>query len=251
MTDANQPSQGGPNKFLPTLGMELVNAKPKLPTLRPGSQPAPPPQTKTHAPNVNLHSVPVAGSAPWMGIDDYLAYCETTDASDLHLAPGHPPLVRIDGELLRIPDRSTLTGDDTLAISDGLLNAGQRACLADTGAADGAISSARGVRYRYNVFRRQGKRAIVLRRLEDRFRTLAELGLPVELYKLADLPDGLVVFSGPTGCGKSTTLATLLDKINRERRCHIVTIEDPVEYLHEPKLSEVNQKGTLHRRAGF
>ena len=249
MTDANEPSQGapnqppqgGPNKFLPTLGMELVTAKPKLATLRPGGTP-PPLAAKPRAREVNLDALAAPGGLTWAGIEDYLAYCETTDASDLHLSPGHPPLVRIDGELLHIPGRDTLTGDDTYAIAEGMLNSGQRHALADTGATDGAISSARGVRYRYNIFRRQGRRAVILRRLEDRFRSLAELGLPEELYKLADLPDGLVIFSGPTGCGKSTTLATLLYKINRERRCHIVTIEDPVEYLHEPKLAEVNQK---------
>ncbi len=89
---------------------------------------------------------------------------------------------------------------------------------------------------------RQGRRAIVLRRLEDRFRKLSELGLPEELYKLSELSDGLVVVSGATGSGKSTTLATLLDKINRERHCHIITIEDPVEYVHNPQLAQVNQR---------
>jgi twitching motility protein PilT len=71
---------------------------------------------------------------------------------------------------------------------------------------------------------------------------MQELGLPDDLYRLSKLPEGLVVFSGPAGCGKTTTLATLLDKINRERRCHLVTIEDPVEYIHDPRLAEVNQR---------
>jgi twitching motility protein PilT len=84
--------------------------------------------------------------------------------------------------------------------------------------------------------------AIALRRLEDRFRSLAELGMPESLYELCDLPDGLVVVCGPTGAGKSTTLASLIDRINRTRRCHIVTIEDPIEYLHAPLRSLVNQR---------
>ncbi len=175
-------------------------------------------------------------------VEELLKYCEGTDASDLHLAPDHMPLVRIDGELAPIPGRTAFTADETVAMSEAMMNSGQRAALAERGAADGACSSPGGARFRFNIFRRQGKRTIILRRLEDRFRSLAELGLPDELYKLADLRDGLVVVSGPTGAGKSTTLATLLDKINRERRCHIITIEDPVEYLHDPKLAEVNQR---------
>lgn len=175
-------------------------------------------------------------------LEALLAHCEATDASDLHMAPGHVPLVRIDGVLARVPGYEKLQPHDIHAYSEILMNSGQRMALAERGAADGAVSTPRGTRFRFNVFRSQGKRSIVLRRLEDRFRTLKELGLPEELYRLADLEEGLVVFSGPTGCGKSTTLATLLDKINRERRCHMITIEDPIEYIHDPKQAEVNQR---------
>jgi twitching motility protein PilT len=175
-------------------------------------------------------------------LEGFLKYCEVNHASDLHLATGHKPLVRIAGELAIIPGTETLKSPDTYALSEILMNAGQRSALAERGAADGAVSSPSGARYRYNIFRSHGKRTIILRRLEDHFRTLRELGLPDDLYKLAELPEGLVVFSGPAGCGKTTTLATLLDKINRERHCHLVTIEDPVEYIHDPRLAEVNQR---------
>jgi twitching motility protein PilT len=171
-----------------------------------------------------------------------LAYCESVGASDVHLSPGHVPLVRVHGDLVPIPEKERLRAEETDAIADVMMNSGQRGNLLNTGAADGACSSPNGARFRFNIFLRQGRRAIVLRRLEDTFRTLDELGLPDELYRLAGLQEGLVVFSGPTGCGKSTTLATLLDKINRERRCHIITIEDPVEYVHHPALAEVNQR---------
>jgi twitching motility protein PilT len=181
-------------------------------------------------------------ASPRVMLSEYLLHCENVNASDLHLAPGHVPLARIDGELTPVPGRGKLHGEEIHAISETMMNSGQRLALVQKGAADGACSSPGGARFRFNIFRRQGKRAITLRRLEDRFRSLKELGLPDSLYRLANLSDGLVVLSGPTGCGKSTTIATLLDRINRERRCHIVTIEDPVEYLHEPRMAEVNQR---------
>jgi twitching motility protein PilT len=171
-----------------------------------------------------------------------LGECERGGASDLHLAPGRPPQLRVHGELLPIPGTAPLSAADMEAISESMMNSGQRKALEEKGSADGACSSASGSRFRFNIFRRQGRKAIVLRRLEDRFRSLAELGLPDELYRLADLTDGLVVVSGATGSGKSTTLATLLDKINRERRCHMITIEDPIEYVHHPILAQINQR---------
>lgn len=175
-------------------------------------------------------------------LEDLFKHCEVANASDLHLAPGHLPMVRIDGELTPVLAQPPMRPDEIDALADELMNTAHRQQLADRGAADGACSSPSGTRYRFNIFRRYGKKAIILRRLEDRFRSLAELGLPDALYRLADLSDGLVVISGPTGSGKSTTLATLLDKINRERRCHMVTIEDPIEYVHVPKMAEVNQR---------
>jgi twitching motility protein PilT len=187
-------------------------------------------------------SPPTPTKSPKGILEGFLKYCESTRASDLHLATGHVPLVRIAGDLTPIPGHEVLKSPDTYALSEVLMNAGQRAALNEHGAADGAVSSPSGARYRYNIFRSHGRRTIVLRRLEDRFRTLQELGLPDELYRLAKLPEGLIVFSGSTGCGKTTTLATLLDKINRERRCHLITIEDPVEYIHDPRLAEVNQR---------
>jgi len=167
--------------------------------------------------------------------------CVKADASDLHLAAGSPPYLRVHG-ILDPVGSSPIGLAEVTALAENLVRGDLAAALAEKGARDGAVSAPDGTRFRFNVFRRQGELSIALRRLEDRFRTLGELGLPDALYGLCDLRDGLVVVSGPTGAGKSTTLATLIDRINRTRRCHIVTIEDPIEYLHRPAKSLVNQR---------
>jgi twitching motility protein PilT len=197
-------------------------------------------------------TIATTAAPPASLLNELLTATERADASDLHLSPGRAPQLRVHGDLQPFvratpesadaPQAIILSAETIEAIAQSLMNAGHHKSIAERGSADGACSSPSGARFRFNIFRRQGRLAIVLRRLEDRFRTLAELGLPDELYKLADLQDGLVVVSGATGSGKSTTLATLLDKINRERHCHIITIEDPIEYLHVPKLAQINQR---------
>jgi twitching motility protein PilT len=167
-----------------------------------------------------------------------LAECVRLDASDLHLAPGLPPYFRVHGILA--PTEGPPVPLD--GIAQELMAPFGSTGLQTTGSVDGAISAPDGTRFRFNVFRRQGQLAIALRRLEDRFRSLAELGMPESLYQLCELPDGLLVVCGPTGAGKSTTLASLIDRVNRTRQCHIVTIEDPIEYLHAPVRSLVNQR---------
>lgn len=172
-------------------------------------------------------------------LDRLLAECKRRDASDVHLAPGLPPYLRVHGVL---EPEAVPVPPETLASVGELLVGGPLDGIGRVGSLDGAVNAPDGTRFRFNVFRRGGNIAIALRRLEDTFRTLAELGLPDSLYQLCDNPDGLVVVAGPTGSGKSTTLATLLDRINRGRRCHIVTIEDPVEYIHPPAQALVNQR---------
>jgi twitching motility protein PilT len=183
-----------------------------------------------------------------VSLDFLLAACTKADASDIHLTPGLKPHLRIHGELEPVDGTTVLTSAHTLALAQTTLErmlgpgADLKAAMLQHGAADGALSSASGVRFRFNIFRRQGELALALRRLEDRFRSLADLGMPDSLYTLCNLRDGLVVVSGPTGAGKSTTLATLIDRINRMRTGHIITIEDPIEYIHTPIKSVINQR---------
>ncbi|HEX4132437.1 MAG TPA: ATPase, T2SS/T4P/T4SS family [Pirellulales bacterium] len=195
-------------------------------------------------PNANHRDVDTPRS-PWDSKPSLLALvtrCVTLDASDLHIAAGVPPHFRVHGVLAPEPNAPVLSAEQTAALGAELATAAGHTALANIGSLDGAFSAADGTRFRFNIFRRQGQISIALRRLEDTFRSLAELGLSNELYELCDLPDGLVIVAGPTGAGKSTTLATLLDRINRTRRCHMVTIEDPIEYLHAPIQSLVNQR---------
>jgi twitching motility protein PilT len=198
-------------------------------------------------------------------LDRLLAECLALDASDVHLAAGLNPYLRVHGVLEPRPDYgilepATMAGlaaelvgssrfvpADARPIEAGFATGrsdvhGRTIPLDVTGSLDGAFTATTGHRYRFNVFRRQGTLAVALRRLEDRFRTLGELGLPEQLYELCDASHGLVAVCGPTGSGKSTTLATLIDRINQSRRCHIVTIEDPIEYLHASAQSLVNQR---------
>lgn len=171
-----------------------------------------------------------------------LAECIAQDASDLHLSAGRVPYVRVHGRLVQQTSFGAIASEELEQMGRLLADEMRSEPLGRTGSLDGSLSSAEGVRFRFNVFRRQGKAAIALRRLEDRLHTLPELGLPDSLYDVCGHSHGLVVVAGPTGSGKSTTLAALLDRINRTRQCHIVTIEDPIEYLHEPIQALVNQR---------
>lgn len=184
-------------------------------------------------------------------LDALLARSIAGGASDLHLAPNLPPYWRIEGQLDPLPDEAPLSPEAIDDVVAALSTALDLHPLETNGSLDGALTGPGGVRFRFNVFRRQGQLAVALRQLEDRFRTLAELGLPDSLYRLCDLPDGLVVLAGPTGAGKSTTLATLLDRVNDTRHCHLITIEDPIEYLHRPKRALVNQRQVGLDTPGF
>ena len=197
---------------------------------------------------------PTQKSDPLSRLNRLLAICADRGASDLHLSPGLPPYLRVDGELLPLSDSEPqlLSGDDTVALAHAVIdtyaptNESFDERLAKKGSIDGAFTDPNGTRFRFNLFVRQRQLGLIFRRLEDRFRSLNELGLPENLYQFCDVRDGLVIVCGPTGAGKSTTLAALLDRINRTRASHIVTIEDPVEYVHKPVKSVIS-----HRQVGI
>ncbi len=166
--------------------------------------------------------------------------------SDLNLSVGRPPQVEIDGELHPVPYSgvSRLLPYHTELIVMRLLQ-GKRdlaAKLLRTGSADLSYSLAKRTRFRVNVFSQRGSYSIVLRVIPGRIPTVEDLGLPSQLNQIADERNGIVLLTGPTGSGKSTTLAAILKKMNQEKAIHIITIEDPIEYLHPADKATVNQR---------
>ena len=163
-------------------------------------------------------------------------------ASDVHLTEGSPAWIRKQGELRSGDDGGALISAEQVYLVMGeLLDEPGNERFQSRGSYDGAFTCGMH-RFRYNIYRASGKNSIAIRLLDNEFRELAELGLSDDLYRLCDLRDGLVLVSGPTGSGKSTTLATMINRINSQRPCHIVTIEDPVEFIHDCKQALVSQR---------
>jgi len=186
-------------------------------------------------------------------LQSLFAVCEEFCASDIHLAADIVPRFRIRGMLVEkggyrpfdmktVDSIAMVLGLQTLPLgcSDGTEKV--RSLLLREGSLDGAITAPSGVRYRFNVFRDAGRHAVALRRLDSNFHDFAELGLPLRLEKFCDERDGLFIVTGPTGSGKSTTLATMINRINRTRNGHIITIEDPIEFVHKTDRCVVNQR---------
>jgi twitching motility protein PilT len=166
--------------------------------------------------------------------------------SDLIFSPGRPPQVEAHGELVpvAVPEVAVLQADDTARVARDLIGSNEQALrtLKEEGACDLSYSLPDRARFRVNVFRQRGTFAIVMRVIAAKIPTLADLNLPPSLAEIAALKNGIVLVTGPTGSGKSSTLAALIDLINETRAEHIITIEDPVEFLH------VHKKGTVHQR---
>jgi twitching motility protein PilT len=166
--------------------------------------------------------------------------------SDLIFSPGRPAQVEQHGELVAVPlpDAPMLRPDDTARIAQDLIGNNEQALrsLKEQGACDLSYSQADVGRFRVNIFKQRGSNAIVMRVIAARIPTLTELNLPAALVDVATLKNGIVLVTGPTGSGKSSTLAAIIDLINETRAEHILTIEDPIEFLHAHK------KGTVHQR---
>ena len=162
--------------------------------------------------------------------------------SDLHITTASPPQVRVDGELVRL-QMPELQPSETKQLVYSVLTDAQKKRFEESNELDFSFGiKTLGSRFRCNVFNQRGAVGSVLRLIPEKIRPFGELGLPPVLATLADRPRGLVLVTGPTGSGKSTTLAAMIDKINAERRGHILTIEDPIEYIHQHKNCLVNQR---------
>jgi twitching motility protein PilT len=177
-------------------------------------------------------------------LDRLLAAANDFDASDLHLIAGLPPAYRVNGEII-IAEEESLTETDVTEITNSLLNEQQRKKFeAEWELCISLLHSAAG-RVRVTFYRRNGHPEVSVRFCGERVATRAELGLPERLDELARKPHGLILITGPTGAGKTTTLNYLVDLINSERRCKIVTIEDPIEFVHQNKRAIVVQQEVL------
>lgn len=163
------------------------------------------------------------------------------NASDLHLTAGVPPVVRIDGKLIKL-EMDVLTPELTKKLAYSMMNEKQRLKFEESSELDLSFGIENLSRFRCNVFVQRGNVAVAVRQIPFKVKSFEELGITKTIADFAKIPRGLVLVCGPTGSGKSTTLAALIDKINRERQEHILTVEDPIEYLHRHMNCIVNQR---------
>jgi twitching motility protein PilT len=182
------------------------------------------------------------GKQTKLDLDELLRTLAERKGSDLHLKAGSAPLMRVDGVLTRVEGMEPLSPGDTEEAARKVLPEHRWERFEERREADLAYSVPGVARFRVNVFRQRGSISMVLRLVRIGSPSAEELGLPLIIEDLADLPRGLVLVTGPTGSGKTTTLSAMIDRINATRPCHIVTIEDPIEVLHPDRLAAVNQR---------
>ena len=177
-----------------------------------------------------------------MNIDDLLRVAMERKASDLHLKVGNYPHLRIDGLLVPLSDQPRITAEEMLNMAFSIMSSRQKQKFKENNELDMAYGVAGLGRFRVNVFQQRGNVGVVLRVIPTKIRALDELYLPKIVEQICDMPRGLVLVTGVTGSGKSTTLAAMVDRINSTRAEHIITIEDPIEFLHRDKMGFVNQR---------
>ncbi len=176
-----------------------------------------------------------------LNMDRLLSACVSQGASDLHIVVGRPPVLRIDGSL-RSLETKVLEPDDTTALMKSITPDKNQQELQEEGGTDYGFAYGDQARFRVSVFRQKGVLSIVLRRIPTNIMTFEEIGLPKICAALCRRPRGMFLVTGPTGCGKTTTLATMINYINENLDRHIITIEEPIEYYHSHKKSIINQR---------
>ena len=175
-------------------------------------------------------------------LNDYLVEAFNAGASDLHVTMGLPPMIRVDGKIRPLPDAPRMTPGMTRELIYDILSNDQRQRLETEWELDFGYSVPGTGRFRVNVYFQRGALGAAFRTIPQGIRGFEELGLPQTVEQMAEKPRGLILVTGPTGSGKSTTIAAMIDKINEERREHIMSVEDPIEFLHEHKNCIVNQR---------
>jgi twitching motility protein PilT len=164
------------------------------------------------------------------------------DASDLHIVAGERPKLRIDGDITSASTEDVMTPKDTLSLAYSVLTENQKKRFETENELDFSFGIQNLARFRGNCFKQRGCVSLVIRQIPFTVRTFDDLGLPPIVAKLAERPRGLVLVTGPTGSGKSTTLAAMIDKVNKELKGHIITVEDPIEFIHRHQQCLVNQR---------
>lgn len=185
------------------------------------------------------------------GIDDLLRLAVEKKASDLHLKVGNNPYIRIDGTLVPLGDNARVTPEEMLSMAFSMMTNRQKQKFKETAELDMAYGVAGLGRFRVNVFQQRGNVGMVLRVIPTKIRTIDELNLPKVVETICEEQRGLVLVTGTTGSGKSTTLASMVDRINTTRSDHVITIEDPIEFLHRDKRSFINQREVEVDTANF
>lgn len=175
-------------------------------------------------------------------INDILLIANAANASDVHLTVGVPPKIRINGTLTTVENEDILQPEDTLAMANEIMNQTQKQVFEEKGEVDLSHEITGEGRYRVSIFRQRGNVALVLRLINTVVPSPDKLGIPQSIIDLYQKKRGLILVTGPTGSGKSTTLASIINVINAKRDAHIITLEEPIEYLHTHKRSIVNQR---------
>ncbi len=177
-----------------------------------------------------------------MNLEQVIKAAYNNNASDIHITSGTPPVIRCSGELLRVGEEKMMPSDTEAIAKEIFAIADYSKKFEENGEVDFSFAFGDYGRFRVNIYRQRGSIAIAIRLIPKEIPELSTLGIPDSVVKLSEKNRGLILVTGPTGAGKSTTLAALINLINETRNCHIITLEDPIEYLHRHKTGIVNQR---------